>query len=158
MKIKLILSGKTGEQYIMDGLSLYEKRLNHYISLDMTVLADLKGTPSLTQEMIKEKEADQQRKQIFPGDYVVLLDERGKEFRSLEFASFIQQRMNSGIKTLVFLIGGPYGFSKEIKKRADAVLSLSKLTFSHQIVRLLFMEQLYRAFTIIKNEPYHHEG
>lgn len=158
MKIKLILTGKTDEQYVKEGFFLYEKRLKHYISFETVYLSDLKGTVKLSHDQFKEKEAGQQLKQINPDDFVVLLDEKGKEFSSVEFASFIQQRMNSGIKTIVFIIGGPFGFAPVIHKRANVILSLSKLTFSHQIVRILFMEQLYRAFTIIKNEPYHHEG
>jgi 23S rRNA (pseudouridine1915-N3)-methyltransferase len=158
MKIKLVLTGKTDEQHVRDGFLMYQKRLKHYVSFELITLTDMKRTAGMTQVLLKEKESDQQLKQINPGDFVVLLDEKGKELRSVEMASFIQQRMNSGIKTLVFFIGGPYGFAESVSKRADAKLSLSKLTFSHQIVRVLFMEQLYRAFTIIKNEPYHHEG
>ena len=158
MKIKLILTGKTEGQFIREGILLFEKRLKHYVSFEAVYLSDLRETAKLSHDQVKEKEAGQQLKQINPGDFVVLLDEKGKEFRSVEFSSFIQQRMNSGIKTLMFLIGGPYGFAKSILKRADAKLSLSRLTFSHQIVRILFMEQLYRVFTILKNEPYHHEG
>ncbi|MFH0865853.1 MAG: 23S rRNA (pseudouridine(1915)-N(3))-methyltransferase RlmH [Bacteroidota bacterium] len=158
MKIKLILTGKTVEQYVKEGVFLYEKRLKHYIPFEAVYLSDLKSTAKLPHDQIKEKEAEQQLKQINHGDFVILLDEKGKESRSVEFSSFIQQRMNSGVKTLLFVIGGPYGFDPSILKRADAMFSLSKLTFSHQIVRILFMEQLYRAFTIIKNEPYHNEG
>lgn len=158
MKIKLILTGRTEERYVKDGFSLYEKRLKHYISFEVVYLSDLKGTAGLSHDQVKEREAEQQMKYIHQGDFVVFLDEKGKEFRSVEFSSFLQQRMNSGIKTLLFVTGGPYGFASGIQKRADARLSLSKLTFSHQIVRVLFMEQLYRAFTIIRNEPYHHEG
>lgn len=158
MKIKLILTGKTNERYVKDGFEHYEKRLKHYISFERTELPDLKGGMNHTQEYIMEKEAEQQLKQLSPGDYVVLLDEKGKEYRSVEFASFIRQRLNSSIKTLIFIIGGPFGFDPVIHKRADFELSLSSLTFSHQIVRLLFMEQLYRAFSIIRNEKYHHEG
>jgi 23S rRNA (pseudouridine1915-N3)-methyltransferase len=158
MKIKLILTGKTAEKYVKEGFDLYEKRLLHYISFDKVELPDLKGSGGLSQEIIKEKEGEQQLKQVLKEDYVVLLDEKGVELRSVELAGFLQKRMNSGIKSLVFIIGGPYGFSSYLHKRANAKLSLSKLTFSHQIVRLLFMEQIYRAFTIIKNEPYHNEG
>jgi 23S rRNA (pseudouridine1915-N3)-methyltransferase len=158
MKIRLILTGKTEETHIREGIQIYEKRLKHYILFEQLVIADVRRTAGMTEELLREKEADLQLKQIHPGDFVVLLDEKGKEHRSVEYAAFLQQRMNSGIKTLVFVIGGPYGFASSVHKRSDAKLSLSKLTFSHQIVRILFMEQLYRAFTIIKNEPYHHEG
>ncbi|HNW98198.1 MAG TPA: 23S rRNA (pseudouridine(1915)-N(3))-methyltransferase RlmH [Bacteroidales bacterium] len=158
MKIKLVLTGKTEEKYIIEGFSLYEKRIKHYIPFEVYVLPSAKGSVKLAPTQIKEQESTFQMKNIGDSDYIVLLDELGKEYRSIELASFIQQRMNSSVKCLVFLIGGSYGFSQEMYKRANMKLSLSKLTFSHQIVRLLFMEQLYRAFTIIKNEPYHHEG
>lgn len=158
MKIKLILTGKTTEKHIKEGMRLYEKRLSHYIPLEIIEIPELKGSVNYSNDLVKEKEALQQLKIIREGDYVVLLDEKGKEFRSVELASFMQQRMNTGIKTLVFVVGGPFGFAEELHKRADNKISLSRLTFSHQIVRLLFMEQLYRSYTILRNEPYHHEG
>lgn len=136
----------------------YEKRILHYIPFNVVTIPDLKNTKSLDSYQTMEKEADLQMKNISETDFLVLLDEAGKEFRSLDFADFLQQRMNASVKNLVFIIGGPYGFSDRVKKRANAKLSLSKMTFSHQIVRLIFMEQLYRAFSIIRNEPYHHEG
>lgn len=157
MKIKLILTGKTSERYIKEGLELYEKRLMHYVPFEKIELPELKSATNFSQEMIREKEADQQLRQLSQDDFVVLLDEKGKEYRSLEFASYVQQRMNCSTKSLVFIIGGPFGFSAVLHKRANAEISLSRLTFSHQIVRLLFMEQLYRALTILKNEKYHHE-
>lgn len=158
MKITLILSGKTNESFLIDGFRNYEKRIIHYIPFNVVAIPDLKNTKSLDSLQIKEKEADLQLKNIVDTDFLVLLDESGKEYRSVEFASFLQQKMNASIKNLVFIVGGPYGFSDRIKKRANQNLSLSKMTFSHQLVRLLFMEQLYRAFTIIRNEPYHNEG
>ena len=158
MKITLLLTGKTEESFARDGFELFEKRLLHYIPFDTVVLSDLKNLKSFNSSQVKEKEAELQLKAITDKDYVVILDEKGKEYRSLDFAAFIQQKMNISVKNLVFIIGGPYGFSEKVHTRANAKISLSKMTFSHQIVRLLFMEQLYRAFTIIRNEPYHHEG
>jgi 23S rRNA (pseudouridine1915-N3)-methyltransferase len=158
MKITLILTGKTDDSYIKEGFLMYEKRLKHYIKLETKVIPALSETKNLEPARVKDKEAELQFKLIEDADTVVLLDEKGKEYRSLEFAAFLQQKMNSSVKNLVFIVGGPYGFSEKMYKRANAKMSLSKMTFSHQLVRLLFMEQLYRAFTIIRNEPYHHEG
>ncbi|MFA4851835.1 MAG: 23S rRNA (pseudouridine(1915)-N(3))-methyltransferase RlmH [Bacteroidales bacterium] len=158
MKITLLLTGKTNDLFIRDGYAIYEKRLSHYVFFETIIIPDLKSTRSLDAMQIKEKEAEFQLKHLENCDFIVLLDEQGKEFRTVEFAGFLQQRMNSSIKNLFFVIGGPYGFSEKIQAKANIKLSLSKMTFSHQIVRLLFMEQLYRAFTIIRNEPYHHEG
>jgi 23S rRNA (pseudouridine1915-N3)-methyltransferase len=158
MKITLLLTGKTNESYIKDGFLIFEKRLKHYITFNAVILPDLANTKNLELNLIKEKESELQLKYIDTTDFVVLLDEKGTEYRSVDFAGFLQQRMNSSIKNLVFIIGGPYGFADSTYKRANAKISLSKMTFSHQIVRLLFIEQLYRAFTIIRNEPYHHEG
>lgn len=158
MKITLILTGKTEESFAKEGFNIFEKRLQHYIQLNAVILPDLRNVKSLSPPQLKEKEAELQLKAITDKDHVVLLDEKGKEFRSVEFADFLQQRMNSSVKNLVFIVGGPYGFSEKLHKRANSKISLSKMTFSHQIVRLLFMEQLYRALTIIRNEPYHNEG
>jgi len=158
MKITLLLTGKTNESYIKDGFLIFEKRLKHYLQFNVVILPDLTNTKNLELNLIKEKESELQLKYIDTTDFVVLLDEKGTEHRSVDFAGFLQQRMNSSIKNLVFIIGGPYGFADSIYKRANAKISLSRMTFSHQIVRLLFIEQLYRAFTIIRNEPYHHEG
>jgi len=158
MKITLLLTGKTNELFVKDGYAIYEKRLSHYVLFETVIIPDLKNTRSLNATQVKEKEAEFQLKHIENSDYIVLLDEQGKEFSTVEFAGFLQQRMNSSIKNLLIIIGGPYGFSEKIHAKANMKVSLSKMTFSHQIVRLLFMEQLYRAFTIIRNEPYHHEG
>lgn len=158
MKITLVLTGKTNDSFVKEGFVHYEKRMLHYISFNVITIPDLKNTKSFDPSQTMEKEADLQLKNISDTDFLVLLDESGKEFRSLDFADFIQQRMNASVKNLVFMVGGPFGFSERIKKRANARLSLSKMTFSHQIVRLIFMEQLYRAFSIIRKEPYHHEG
>ncbi len=153
-----MLTGKTEESFIKEGFKIFEKRLQHYIQFETLVLPDLKNTKSLNPLQVKEKEAEAQLKSINEKDHVVLLDEKGNEYRSMEFSAFIQQKMNSSVKNLVFIVGGPFGFSEKLYSRANSKISLSKMTFSHQIIRLLFAEQLYRAFTIIRNEPYHNEG
>jgi len=157
MKITLILVGKTDDSYISEGFSVFEKRVKHYISFETIILPALKNTKALTIEQQKQKEGELILKHLQPTDRLILLDENGKSFTSVEFSSFFQQQMNSGVKNLVFLVGGPYGFSEEIYKIANGKISLSKMTFSHQMVRLFFIEQLYRAMTILKNEPYHHQ-
>ncbi len=157
MKLTLILIGKTDDDYIKSGYDEYINRLKRYISFKTVIIPALKNAKNLSVEQQKNDEGVLIEKQIQSSDFIVLLDEFGAEQRSVEFADFLQKRMNSGIKNLVFIVGGPYGFSEEIKKIANYKLSLSKLTFSHQMVRLFFMEQLYRAMTILKNEPYHHE-
>jgi 23S rRNA (pseudouridine1915-N3)-methyltransferase len=156
MKITLILNGKTEDDHIIKGFAVYEQRLKHYISFETIVIPALKNTKALSIDQQKQKEAELILKQLQNSDKVILLDENGKEYDSVGFSGFIQQQMNSGIKNLVFVVGGPYGFSDEIYKRANGKLSLSKMTFSHQMVRLFFIEQVYRAMTILKNEPYHH--
>lgn len=135
----------------------YSKRVNFSVKFGITYLADIKSTKKLSEKQQKTLEGENILKQIETGDFVVLLDEHGQESRSIEFAQWMQKRMNSGIKRLVFVIGGPYGFSPEVYMRADGKISLSKMTYSHQLVRAIFTEQLYRAFSIIKGEPYHHE-
>lgn len=156
MKITLILNGKTDDDYITKGFAIYENRLKHYISFDTIVIQALKNTKTLSVEQQKKKEGELILKSIQSSDKLILLDENGKEYNSAGFSDFIQQQMNSGIKNIVFVVGGPYGFSEDIYKRANGKVSLSKMTFSHQMVRLFFVEQLYRAMTILKNEPYHH--
>lgn len=158
MKLTLLLTGKTSFAYINDGLSIYKKRLAFYIPFNIVELPDIKGTSSLTKEQVKQKEGEAMLKLIKRSDTLILLDERGESFTSLQWAAFLEKQMivNPG-RDITFAIGGAYGFSGEIYKRADGMVSLSKMTFSHQIVRLLFIEQLYRAFTIIKGDPYHHE-
>jgi 23S rRNA (pseudouridine1915-N3)-methyltransferase len=156
MKITLILNGKTEDDHIIKGFAVYEQRLKHYISFETIVIPALKNTKALSIEQQKQKEAELILKNLQNSDKVILLDENGKEYDSVGFSGFIQQQMNSGIKNLVFVVGGPYGFSEEIYKRTNGKLSLSKMTFSHQMVRLFFIEQVYRAMTILKNEPYHH--
>jgi 23S rRNA (pseudouridine1915-N3)-methyltransferase len=157
MKITLLLNGLTGEKFLADAYASYEKRLKHYILFETITISTPKNTKSLSEEQVREKEAELTEKHISTGDYVVLLDERGKEYRSVDFAQYLQNKMNSSIRNLVFVCGGPYGFSHKIIQRADDKMSLSKMTFSHQMVRVFFVEQLYRAFTILRNEPYHHE-
>lgn len=138
-------------------VSMYTKRLNHYVRFAITTIADVRNTKKLSEAEQKRLEGEAILKLIFESDHLMLLDEHGLELRSIEFADMLQRRMLSGTKRLVFVIGGPYGFSDAIYQRANSKLSLSKMTFSHQIVRAIFTEQLYRAFTILKNEPYHHE-
>ncbi len=156
MKVTLILNGKTEDDYIQKGFTLFAQRLKHYISFEYIVIPALKNTKALSIEQQKQKEAELLFKQLQPSDRLILLDENGKEFNSTGFSAYLQQQMNSGIKNTVFVVGGPYGFSAEVYKRAFAKIALSKMTFSHQMVRLFFIEQLYRALTILKNEPYHH--
>ncbi len=157
MKISFLLTGKTTDAYIIEGIKTYEKRIKRYLSFQIQYTQDLKNTKNLSKEEIKNKEGILLLKQIEANDFVILLDEHGKQYRSLEFAQHIQSLMNRNLKRVVFVIGGPYGFSKTLHERANGKLSLSKMTFSHQIIRLLFMEQLYRAFSILNHEPYHHE-
>ena len=156
MKITLILNGKTEDDYIIKGFAVYEQRLKHYIPFETIVIPALKNTKALSIEQQKQKEGEVIFKNIESSDKLILLDENGMEYNSVNFSVFIQQQMNSGIKNCVFVIGGPYGFSEEVYKRANGKISLSKMTFSHQMIRLFFAEQLYRAMTILKNEPYHH--
>lgn len=157
MKISLICIGKTDDSYLVEGIETFQKRLKFYIGFKMIVIPDIKNSKNLSKEQQKAKEAEQILKLIGNSDYVVLLDERGREFRSVEFADFLSKKMVSSTQHLVFVIGGPYGFDASIEERSNGKISLSKMTFSHQMVRLFFSEQLYRAFSILKNEPYHHE-
>jgi 23S rRNA (pseudouridine1915-N3)-methyltransferase len=156
MRITLLTIGKTEEQYLKDGIDKYLKRLKHYISFELSELPELKNTRSLSEEQQKAKEAELIFKHISSADHVILLDERGKEFTSVEFSRLINKKALSSMQHLVFIIGGPYGFDATIYERANDKVSLSRMTFSHQMVRLFFIEQLYRAFTILKAEPYHH--
>ena len=157
MKFTLLVVGKTVEKHYITAIADYTERTRHYISFDMEVIPDLKNTKSLSMEQQKEKEAELILKALQPGDVVVLLDEHGKEFRSVEFAAWVERKMHTVNKRLVFIIGGPYGFADTIYKVAQEKISLSKMTFSHQMIRLIFVEQLYRAMTILNNGPYHHE-
>jgi len=157
MKITLMAIGKTDDSYILEGLEKYLKRLKHYIKFEILIIPDLKKTKNLSEDEQKTKESELFLKNITHSDYVVVLDERGTEMSSMHFADFINKRMIASVPHLVFLIGGPYGFDQSIYQRANYKISLSKLTFSHQMIRLFFVEQVYRAFSILKGEPYHHE-
>ena len=156
MKTELLLVGKTVNKHFIAGINDYVERTNHYIPFNITVIPELKNTKALTEEQQKEREGDLILQKLQSSDTVVLLDEHGKELRSIEFADWLQRKQNT-TRRLVFIIGGPYGFSKAVYERANEKLSLSKMTFSHQMVRLIFCEQIYRACTIIRGEPYHHE-
>lgn len=157
MKIKLLAVGKTDDKNLSSLIELYEKRLKYYINFELAIIPDLKKSKNLSEKQQKEKEGDLIINQIQTTDHIILLDENGKEFRSIQFSQYLQKKMNSGIKRLVFVIGGPYGFSEKMYQKAVGKISLSKMTFSHQMIRLFMVEQIYRGFTILKNEPYHHE-
>lgn len=157
MSIELIVIGKTDSKEVAALVEMYARRVNHYCKFAVTVLPDVRNTRNLTIKQQRTAEGEAILRQTTDGDCVVLLDERGEEMRSVEFAQWLQKRLNSSQKRLVLVIGGPYGFSEEVYARADGRLSLSRMTFSHQIVRAIFAEQIYRAFTILRNEPYHHE-
>ncbi len=156
MTIKLVCIGKTDKKELEELIEIYAARLQHYIKFEFEIIPDLKKAKNLDEHQQKTKEGELILSGLQNSDFTVLLDENGKQFSSETFSEYLQKRMNTGLKRLVFVIGGPYGFSEEVYKRADSKISLSKMTFSHQMVRLFFTEQLYRAFTILKNEPYHH--
>ena len=156
MKTLLIQVGKTVNKHFIAGISDYVERINHYMPFDVVTIPELKNTKNLSEEQQKQAEGELILRQLQPTDTVVLLDEHGREYRSIEFASWLEHKRNTA-RRLVFVIGGPYGFSPSVYQRANEQLSLSKMTFSHQMIRLTFAEQVYRACTIIKGEPYHHE-
>jgi len=157
LKIKLLQIGPTKTAEIQGLVDDYQNRLKHFIQLEIISLPDIKNTKTLNEQQQKTKEAELFKKQINTSDWVVLLDEKGKSFTSEKFADFFQQKMNSGIKTLVFVIGGPYGFSEEMYQLAHQKVAFSAMTFTHEMIRLLFIEQVYRAFSILNNLPYHHK-
>ena len=157
MKTTLLLVGKTTDKHITALIDEYKQRLSHYLNFEIIVIPELKNTKNLTFEQQKTSEGEQILKQISQADTVVLLDEHGKEQSSVGFSKWIEKKLNSTPRRLVFIIGGPYGFSDSVRERASELISLSQMTFSHQMVRLIFVEQLYRAMTIINGEPYHHE-
>jgi 23S rRNA (pseudouridine1915-N3)-methyltransferase len=157
MKITLLVVGKTDASYLQEGIKKYISRLKHYIHFEMEVIPDVKKGKNTTSEVQKTKEGELILSRLGAGKELHLFDEHGKTFSSVEFSSFIEKKMINSVKELIFVIGGPYGFSEEVYKKANSKISLSKLTFSHQMVRLLCVEQIYRAFTILKGEPYHHE-
>ncbi len=157
MKFVIMAVGKTATPHIREGIDMYLKRLVHYIPVDINIIPDVKSAKNLTEAKQKEMEGQQMLNLLMPGDYVVLLDEKGKEFTSRQFADHLDRKMNSVPKRVVFIIGGPYGFSEQVYGRANEKLSLSKMTFNHEMVRLFFVEQIYRAMTILRGEPYHHD-
>ena len=157
MKITFLTVGKTDIKWVADGLDTYASRLKHYIPFSVVEIPELKGVSALSREQIKEREGELILRSVKQSDYVTLLDERGQEYRSIEFARMLEEKMSRTGKDLVFVVGGAYGFSEAVYARADHKISLSRMTFSHQLVRTVFAEQLYRAFTIMRGEPYHHE-
>ncbi len=157
MKIVVLLMGKTTQMPVTELMNDYESRIKHYMPCDVVIIPELKNTKNLSENIQKEREGELILKNIDKGDEVILLDEKGKEFSSVDFAAFMEKRNSTGVKRMIFVVGGPYGFSKDVYERADGKMSLSKMTFPHQLVRAIFLEQLYRAMTIIKGEPYHHQ-
>lgn len=157
MKISLVVIGKTDAGYLIEAIEDYKSRLKHYIPFEMEVIPDVKNAKNLSEAQQKEKEGEMILKMVQPGDYLVLLDDKGKEYTSMQFSSYIEKKMHTVPKRLVFVVGGPYGFSEAVYGAAEEKISLSKMTFSHQMVRLIFIEQIYRAMTILNHEPYHHE-
>ena len=157
MKIKLIVVGKTNAKYLLEGEREYENRLKHYTKFEEIIIPDVKHSGKLSENEFKKKESQLILGKLENSDHVILLDDKGKSYSSVEFANFLQQKMNSSLKSLVFVVGGAFGFSDEVYLRANSKLSLSKMTFSHQMVRLIFKEQLYRGFSILRGEKYHHE-
>ena len=157
MKIVLLAIGKTNEQYLIEGISQYQKRLQHYIQFEILEIPNIKNINNISNIELMKKEGALILKKIHPSDYLVLLDDKGKSFTSLKFSEKLQGWMLSGKKRLVFIVGGAYGLTDELYQRGDEILSLSRMTFSHQMVRLFFVEQIYRGYAILNNEPYHHE-
>lgn len=156
MKVSLLVIGKTDKDFVKKGIEEYQKRLVHYLPFEFKIIPDLKNTKNLSEKQQKQKEGELILDKVKPNDTLILLDENGKEFSSIAFSRFMEQKMIGGTRNLVFAIGGPYGFSDEVYNKAQGKVSLSKMTFSHQMIRMIFTEQLYRAMTIIKGEPYHH--
>lgn len=157
MKIELAVIGKTSIGYLKQGIDEYIKRLKHYVPFEIKYIDDIKSTKNISEDQQKRTEGAKILSLLDKSDFVVLLDEHGKEYTSMQYSSYIQKRMLSGAKKVVFVIGGPYGFSQEVYDRANDKISFSKMTFNHEMIRLIFTEQLYRAYTIINHEPYHHE-
>jgi 23S rRNA (pseudouridine1915-N3)-methyltransferase len=157
MKITLLVVGKTEDKYLIEGIEKYLNRLKHYIGFNLLVIPEIKNTKNLSESQQKSKEGELIHKQISNLDTVILMDEKGKKYTSIAFSNYLNKQMIGSVQHLVFVIGGPYGFDDSVYKRANGSMSLSDMTFSHQMVRLFFVEQLYRAFSILKGEPYHHE-
>lgn len=158
MKVEFWMIGKTAFPYLKEGMAIYEKRLKRYLPLKLSILPDIKNAKNLSPIELKRKEGALILSKLNPEDCLILLDERGKEFDSVGFSRFLEQRLQSSHKRLIFQIGGAYGFSEEVYQRANFKISLSKMTYSHQMVRLFFIEQLYRGMTIMRGEPYHNQG
>ena len=157
MRISLLTVGKTDVKWVREGLETYVSRLSHYVPFSLEEIPELRNASALSREQIREKEGELILRRLKDTDEVILLDEHGREYRSVEWAAFLGEKLSRSSRDLVFVVGGAYGFSQKVYDRAASRLSLSKMTFSHQMVRTIFAEQLYRAFTIIKGEPYHHE-
>lgn len=157
MEIVLTVIGKTATPYLVQGIDIYLKRLRFYIPFKIHVIPDLKKNKNISEEVQKTMEGNEILSSVSPQDYVILLDENGRQYNSVEFSEILQRIMASGVKRIVFVIGGPYGFSKDVYKRANSLISLSKMTFNHEMIRLFFIEQLYRGMTILRGEPYHHK-
>lgn len=157
MQVTLLCIGKTGKKFLEEGEQEYLKRLRHYISFQLQIIPDIKQAKNLSQSQIKQREGELILEKIGATDTLILLDEKGKEYNSLDFSNYLQDQFNRGGKHLYFVVGGPYGFSDAIYQRSNGKISLSQMTFSHQMIRLFFIEQVYRAMTILKNEPYHHQ-
>lgn len=157
MKVTFLVVGRTIDKHLTTLINDYAERVKHYVPFEMVVVPELKNTKALSAEQQKERESELLQKQLRPGDHIVLLDEGGREFRSMEFAAYLEKKQAQAARRLVFIVGGPYGFAPAIYALANEKVSLSKMTFSHQMVRLFFIEQLYRAMTILRGEPYHHE-
>ncbi|WP_369049445.1 23S rRNA (pseudouridine(1915)-N(3))-methyltransferase RlmH [Tenacibaculum sp. UWU-22] len=157
MKIKLLAIGKTDDKNLIQLINNYQNRLKHYVKFEFEIIADIKNVKNLSEAQQKEKEGELILAKLQPTDQLILLDDKGKQYTSVEFSQYLQKKMSSGIKQLVLVIGGPYGFSDAVYQKSNGKVSLSKMTFSHQMIRLFIIEQIYRGFTILKNEPYHHE-
>lgn len=157
MQVTLLCIGKTGKKFLEEGEQEYLKRLRHYLSFQLQIIPDIKQAKNLSQSQIKQREGECILEKISSADTLILLDEKGKEFSSIDFSAYLQDQFNRGGKHIYFVVGGPYGFSEDVYQRSNGKISLSQMTFSHQMIRLFFIEQLYRAMTILKNEPYHHQ-
>lgn len=156
MKIELLVIGKTDQSYLQQGITIFKERLKHYTPFEFKIIPDIKNSKNLSEAEQKKREGELILKQLQPSDELILLDENGKQYSSVKMSSTIEKKLINGTRKAIYVIGGPYGFSDEVYQRANEKVSLSPMTFSHQMVRLIFVEQLYRAFTIIKGEPYHH--
>jgi len=155
VKLEFWTIGKTNEKYLVEGMTIFQKRIQRYLKLETVLITDVKNAKNLKPQQVKKKEGDKILAKLQKGDFLILLDEKGKTFTSVQFAKYIEKQLHQSHHRIIFLIGGAYGFSEEVYKRANQKLSLSDMTFSHQMIRLFFLEQFYRAMTILRNEPYH---